>query len=163
DVRGMRATRSEDTRRKGTCVPDHDNARVVPTGAAGVALCVLALFSWAQSTGATISDALSHRAFHGVVAHVNEPPYLALARSTASHVEVPHAIADMALAREAIGPHLDTIAQEWSDGVNHGYLWGQARGGAAPGGRGGLAGGRDGAGPGRRVRDLQAVGPRVTL
>jgi alkylation response protein AidB-like acyl-CoA dehydrogenase len=42
----------------------------------------------------------------------------------AGHAEVQHAIADMALELEAIGPHLDKIAQDWSDGADHGMLWG---------------------------------------
>jgi len=59
-----------------------------------------------------------------MVAHVKQTTSLALSRSIASHADVQHAIADMALALEAIGPHLDTIAQDWSDGVDHGHLWG---------------------------------------
>lgn len=45
-------------------------------------------------------------------------------RRLAYHAEVQHAIADMALELEAIGPHLDRIAQDCSDGVDHGMLWG---------------------------------------
>jgi hypothetical protein len=124
DVLGMRATRSEDTLREGALVPDQYNARGVPTGAAGIDLCVLALCAWAQPAFATLSDVMAQRAFDGMVAHVKPQTSLALSRSTASHEEVQHAIADMALALEAIGPHLDTIAPEWSDGVDHGHLWG---------------------------------------
>jgi alkylation response protein AidB-like acyl-CoA dehydrogenase len=95
DVLGMPATRSEDIILEWAFVPDQYNARAVPTGAAGIDLCVLAIVAWAQPTFATI--------------------YYAIAQ---------HAIVDMALALEAIGPHLDTIAQDWSDGVDHGHLWG---------------------------------------
>jgi alkylation response protein AidB-like acyl-CoA dehydrogenase len=37
---------------------------------------------------------------------------LALTRSMAYHLEVQHAIADMVIEPESIGPHLDTIARE---------------------------------------------------
>jgi alkylation response protein AidB-like acyl-CoA dehydrogenase len=33
-------------------------------------------------------------------------------------------IAEMALDLESIGPHLDRVADDWSDGVNHGAAWG---------------------------------------
>ena len=39
------------------------------------------------------------------------------------HPEVQHAIGEMALQLESIGPQLDRVAQEWSDGVNHGAGW----------------------------------------
>src|SRR5207249_1386212 len=96
----------------------------VPTGAAGIDLCVLAIYAWAQPTFATLSSAIVQRAFDGMVEHVKQQTSLARSRSTASHVAVPHAIADRTLALEAIGPHLDTIAPEWSDGVDPGHLWG---------------------------------------
>ena len=41
----------------------------------------------------------------------------------AYHPEVQHAVAEMALALDAIGPHLDRVAQDWSDGVDHGATW----------------------------------------
>ena len=47
-----------------------------------------------------------------------------MSRSMAYHAEVQHAVAEMALERTAIGPHLDKIAQDWSDGVDHGHMWG---------------------------------------
>ena len=39
---------------------------------------------------------------------------MALTRSMAYHPEVQHAIAEMAIELESIGPHLDTVAHEWS-------------------------------------------------
>jgi alkylation response protein AidB-like acyl-CoA dehydrogenase len=37
----------------------------------------------------------------------------------AYHAEVQHGIADMVIEMESIGPHLDRLAQDWSDGVEH--------------------------------------------
>jgi alkylation response protein AidB-like acyl-CoA dehydrogenase len=47
-----------------------------------------------------------------------------MSRSMAYRAEVQRAIADMTLELEAIGPHLDKIAQDCSEGVDHGMLWG---------------------------------------
>jgi len=41
----------------------------------------------------------------------------------AYHPEIQHTIADMVIELESIGPHLDTIAREWSQGVDHGANW----------------------------------------
>ena len=41
----------------------------------------------------------------------------------AYHPEIQHAIADMALELEAIEPHLDRVAEDWSSGVDHGATW----------------------------------------
>jgi alkylation response protein AidB-like acyl-CoA dehydrogenase len=124
DTLGMRATRSDDTVLEGAFVPDQYIARVVATGAAGIDLFVLAIFGWAQPTFGNIYYAIAQRAFDWTVEHVKQKTSLALSRSMAYHAEVQHAIADMALELEAIGPHLDKVAQDWSDGIDHGHLWG---------------------------------------
>ena len=41
----------------------------------------------------------------------------------AYHAEVQHRVAEMSLALEGVGPHLDRIADDWSGGVNHGAAW----------------------------------------
>src|SRR5207248_3756760 len=41
----------------------------------------------------------------------------------AYHPEVQHVVAEMTLALDAVEPHLDRIAQHWSDGVDHGATW----------------------------------------
>ena len=48
---------------------------------------------------------------------------MAVSRTMAYHPEVQHAVAQMVMALDAIGPHLDQVAQEWSDGVDHGATW----------------------------------------
>jgi alkylation response protein AidB-like acyl-CoA dehydrogenase len=123
EVLGMRATRSEDTILDGAVVPDQYIARVVATGAAGIDLFVLAIFAWSEPTFGNIYYAIAQRAFDWTVEHVKQKTSLALSRSMAYHAEVQHAIADMALELEAIGPQLDKIAQDWSDG-DHSHLWG---------------------------------------
>src|SRR6266436_6306449 len=124
DVLGMRATRSDDTILEGAFVPDKYIARVVATGAAGIDLFILAIFGWAMPMFGNIYYAIARRAFDWTVENVKKKTSLAMSRSMAYHAEVQHAIADMALELEAIGPHLDRIAQDWSDGADHGMLWG---------------------------------------
>ena len=41
----------------------------------------------------------------------------------AYHPGVQHGIADIAMELEAIGPQLDTVTRDWSDGVDHGMAW----------------------------------------
>jgi alkylation response protein AidB-like acyl-CoA dehydrogenase len=41
----------------------------------------------------------------------------------AYHPEVQHAIAQMVLELESIGPHLDRISDDWSNGVDYGAEW----------------------------------------
>src|SRR2546426_1821697 len=124
DVMGMRATRSDDTVLEGAVIPDKYIARVVAPGAAGIDLFVLAIFAWAEPLFGNIYYAMAQRAFDWTVENVKKKTSLAMSRSMAYHAEVQHAIADMALELEAIGPHLDRIAQDWSDGADHGMLWG---------------------------------------
>jgi alkylation response protein AidB-like acyl-CoA dehydrogenase len=124
DVLGMRATRSDDTILAGAFVPDKYIARVVPAGAAGIDLFVLAIFAWAQPLFGNIYYGMAQRAFDWTIENVKKKTSLAMSRPMAYHAEVQHAVADMALELEAIGPHLDRIALDWSDGVDHGMMWG---------------------------------------
>ena len=41
----------------------------------------------------------------------------------AYHPEIQHTVAEMMLAFEPIAPHLDKVAEDWSQGVDHGATW----------------------------------------
>jgi hypothetical protein len=41
----------------------------------------------------------------------------------AYHPEIQHAVAEMVIKLESIGPHLERVAEEWSNGVDHGAHW----------------------------------------
>ena len=123
DVLGMRATRSDDTVLDGAFVPDKYVARVVPPGAAGVDLFVLGIFAWALINFGNVYYALAKRALELTIEHLKTKPSIGLTRSMAYHPEVQHHIAEMAMELEAIGPHLDSVARDWSEGVNHGGAW----------------------------------------
>lgn len=123
DTLGMRATRSDDTVLEGAFVPDRYIARVVPAGAAGLDAFVLGIFAWALLGFGNIYYGLARRALDLVVDNVKKRGSLGLSRSMAYHAGVQHAVAEMVLELESIGPHLDTAAREWSEGVDYGAGW----------------------------------------
>ncbi|MGH8265350.1 MAG: acyl-CoA dehydrogenase family protein, partial [Steroidobacteraceae bacterium] len=123
DVLGMRSTRSEDTILDGVFVPDRYIARVVPAGAAGIDAYVLGLFAWALLGFGNVYYGLARRALDLTIDAVKSKRSIALTRTMAYHAEVQHRIAEMGLAFESIGPHLDRVADDWSRGVDHGAAW----------------------------------------
>ena len=123
DVLGMRATRSDDTVLENAFVPDRYVARVVPAGAAGIDPFVLAVFAWALMGFGNVYYGLAKRALDLSITAVKSKGSLALSRSMAYHPEAQHAIAEMVIELESIGPHLDTVAEDWSNGIDHGAHW----------------------------------------
>jgi alkylation response protein AidB-like acyl-CoA dehydrogenase len=123
DVLGMRATRSDDTVLNGVFVPDKYIARVVPAGAAGLDRFVLGIFAWALLGFGNIYYGMARRALDLTLDSVKNKRVLALTRPMSYHAEVQHRVAEMGLAIEPIEPHLEKIAQDWSNGVDHGATW----------------------------------------
>ncbi len=123
DVLGMRATRSDDTVLENAFVPDRYVARVVPAGAAGIDPFVIAVFAWALMGFGNVYYGLAQRALDQSITAVKSKGSLALSRSMAYHPEIQHAIAEMVIELESIGPHLETVAEDWSNGVDHGAHW----------------------------------------
>jgi alkylation response protein AidB-like acyl-CoA dehydrogenase len=123
DVLGMRATRSDDTVLENVFIPDRYVARVVPAGAAGIDPFVLSVFAWALMGFGNVYCGLAKRALEQAITAVKKKTSLALTRSMAYHPELQHTIAEMVLELEAIEPHLDRVAEDWSNGVDHGAQW----------------------------------------
>lgn len=123
DVLGMRATRSDDTILEGAFVPDSHVARVVPAGAAGMDAFVLGIFAWALIGFGNVYYGLARRALDKSISAVKDKRSLAVTRTMAHHPEVQHAIAEMIIELDSIGPHLDRVAEDWSAGVDHGMEW----------------------------------------
>ncbi|MGH9370784.1 MAG: acyl-CoA dehydrogenase family protein [Vicinamibacterales bacterium] len=123
DTMGMRATRSDDTILDGAFVPDKYVARIVPAGAAGLDPFVLAVFAWALLGFGNIYYGLARHAMTLTLESIKSKRSIGLSRSMAYHAEVQHRVAEMGFALEAIGPHLDRIAEDWSSGVDHGGTW----------------------------------------
>jgi alkylation response protein AidB-like acyl-CoA dehydrogenase len=123
DVLGMRATRSDDTVLDGVFCPDRYIVRVLPPGAAGMDAFVLGIFAWALLNFGNVYYGLALRVRDLIVEHVKTKSSIALTRSMAYHPEVQHGIADIMMELEAIGPQLDSVTRDWSEGVDHGGNW----------------------------------------
>jgi alkylation response protein AidB-like acyl-CoA dehydrogenase len=123
DVLGMRATRSDDTLLENAFVADKHVARVLPAGAAGMDAFVLGIFAWALVNFGNVYYGLATRAKDLVLEMVKGKTSVGLTRSMAYHPEVQRGVAEMVLHLEAIGPQLEKVAQDWSDGVDYGMAW----------------------------------------
>jgi alkylation response protein AidB-like acyl-CoA dehydrogenase len=124
DTLGMRATRSDDTILEGAFVPDRYIPRVVAAGFAGADLFSLAIFAWAQVTFANIYVGIAERARDLAVAGLKKKTSVALGgRSMVYHPMIQHSVAEMTLELEAMRPHVDRVAEDWSTGVDHGGEW----------------------------------------
>ncbi|HJS91968.1 MAG TPA: acyl-CoA dehydrogenase family protein [Steroidobacteraceae bacterium] len=123
DVLGMRATRSDDTVLESAFIPERYVVRVLPAGAAGLDPFVLSVFAWALLGFGNVYYGLARRALDQAIASSKSKRSLALTRSLAYHPEVQHAIAEMVIELESIGPHLERIAEDWSNAVDYGAQW----------------------------------------
>ena len=121
DTLGMRATRSDDTVLEGAFVPDRYVARVIPAGTPD--LFVLCIFAWAELSFGSIYMGLAQRARDLAIENAHKRTSLALTRSMAYNPEVQHAVAEMVFSMEAAGAQVDRIANEWSNGADHGHDW----------------------------------------
>ncbi len=120
---GMRATRSDDTILDGAFVPDRYIARVVPAGAAGIDLFVLSTLMWALVGFGNVYYGMAQRALDMTLDSVKKKRSMAITRTMAYHPGVQQGIAEMGIELEGIGPHLDRIADDWCNGVDHGAMW----------------------------------------
>jgi alkylation response protein AidB-like acyl-CoA dehydrogenase len=121
DTLGMRATSSEDTILNGAFVPDRYIGRKLPAGAMDP--FIGSLFAWADLMMGNIYYGIALRARDLAVASARKKTSLAVSRSMAYHPEIQHMAAQITLEIEAVGPHLDSVARDWSDGVDHGHAW----------------------------------------
>ncbi len=122
DTLGMRATRSDDTILEGAFVPDRYIARKIP--ARGLDLFLLALFGSFMPPLSAVYYGLARRAADLAIASARNKTSLGLTRTMAYHPEVQHLAAEMAIELEAMGAHIERVADDWSNGVDHGAAWG---------------------------------------
>jgi alkylation response protein AidB-like acyl-CoA dehydrogenase len=121
DTMGMRATRSDDTVLEGAFVPDKYIARILPAG--GADNYIVAMFAWALLGFANVYYGVAQRAIDLALPGIKGKGSLGLSRSMAYHPEIQHMVAEMMLAFEPIAPHLEKVAEDWSNGVDHGATW----------------------------------------
>jgi alkylation response protein AidB-like acyl-CoA dehydrogenase len=124
DVLGMRATASQDTILQNAFVPDRYIGRVVAPGFAGADLFILAIFAWALGGFANVYYGLAQHVLDLTINNLKTKTSIGLTRgSLIHHPEVQRAVAEMVIELESIGPQVDRIADEWTQGVNHGNAW----------------------------------------
>ena len=124
NVMGMRATASHDTILEGAVVPDKYIGRVVPAGFAGADLFILAIFQWALTGFANIYYGLAKHLVDLTVSSVKKKTSVAVSRgSMMYHPAVQQSVAQMVMEVEAMGPYLDRLADDWTNGVDHGMGW----------------------------------------
>ena len=119
DVMGMRATRSDDTILDGAVVPDKYIARIVPAGLAGADFFILSIFAWALGGFSNVYYGLAERMLELTVEHVKNKTSIGLTRTMAYHPEVQRGVADMVMTLEAMRAQIDTMTNDWSNGVQH--------------------------------------------
>jgi alkylation response protein AidB-like acyl-CoA dehydrogenase len=121
DTLGMRATRSDDTILEGLFVPDRYIGRVVPAGA--IDPFVGAIFANALLNFAGIYLAVAERARDVAITSARKKTSLGISRTMAYHPEIQHLFSEMQLEIEAMAPHVEKIAADWSNGVDYGAAW----------------------------------------
>jgi len=121
DTLGMRPTRSDDTILDGVFVPGEYIARVVPAGALDP--FVGAVFAWALLNFGSVYYAIAERARDLAITSARKKTSLGLSRPMAYHPEIQHLFSEMQLQIEAMGPQLQSVANDWSNGVDHGPAW----------------------------------------
>ncbi len=163
DVLGMRATRSDDTVLDGAFVPDKYIARVIPAGAAGVDGFILGFFTWGLTGFANVYYGLALRIREVLIEQLKTKTSIALTRPMIYHPEIQHGIAEMTMDIETMGPHVEAIATDWSEGRDRPRLVRAARRDEAPDRRSRVPRGRSRARSLRRVRDVQEERARAAV
>jgi alkylation response protein AidB-like acyl-CoA dehydrogenase len=123
DTLGMRATQSHDTVLEGVFVPDSQVQRVRSPGFAGADDFIVALFGRFEPSVANIYIGLAERARDLTIERIQKKNSITMTRSMAYHPGVQHTIAEMMIELEGLIPHVDRIADDWSNGVDHGGMW----------------------------------------
>lgn len=124
DTLGMRATASQDTILEGAFVPDQYVIRRRGPGFAGADEFILTMFACFESTIANIYIGLAERARDLAIERIKTKRSVAeMTRSMAYHPEIQHAIAEIVIELEGMIAHADRIAEDWTNGVDHGDMW----------------------------------------
>lgn len=124
DTLGMRATRSDDTVLDDVFVPDDRIGAVAAAGDPAHPFVGTATV-WALTLISNVYLGIAERAFELAVGSARTKTAVSLPRGTfANHPFVQHQVAEMYLSLHPVRAALDSIAQDWADGVDHGDEWG---------------------------------------
>ena len=124
DTLGMRATASQDTVLEGAFVPHRYVIRTRGPGFAGADEFILTMFGRFEPTIANIYIGLAERARDLTIERIRKKTSVAeMTRSMAYHPGVQQAIANIVIELEGMIAHADRIAEDWTNGVDHGGMW----------------------------------------
>jgi alkylation response protein AidB-like acyl-CoA dehydrogenase len=124
DTLGMRATTSHDTILEGAFVPDQRIIRKTTPGFAGADEFILTIFGRFEPMFANIYIGLAERARDLAIERIKKKTSVAqMTRSMAYHPGVQHTIAEIVIELEGMIAHADRIADDWTNGVDHGDMW----------------------------------------
>lgn len=122
DTLGMRATSSEDTILDHAFAPEQYVVRVLPAGE--IDGYIGAMFANALVGMSNVYLGIALRARDLAVQATQKKTSLAVTRTMAYHPEFQHSAAEMTMEIDAMEAHLDRVALDWSNGVDHGAAWG---------------------------------------
>ena len=123
DSLGMRASMSNDTVLDGAFLPDRFVGRILPAGPAGVDIFIVSLFANALIGLANVYFGAAQRARDVAIEGAHKKTSLAMTRSMAYHPHMQYNAAEMDLMIESVRAQLDKVAEDWSNGVDHGMTW----------------------------------------
>ena len=124
DTLGMRATASHDTVIEGAFVPDQHVIRVTKPGFAGTDEFILTIFGRFEPMFANVYIGIAERARDLAIERIRKKTSIAdMTRSMAYHPGVQHKIAEIVIELEGMIAHADRIADDWTNGVDHGGMW----------------------------------------
>jgi alkylation response protein AidB-like acyl-CoA dehydrogenase len=85
-------------------------------GAAGADMFVVGFFTWGLVNFANIYYAIGLRTREVLIEQLKTKTSIALTRPMIYHPEVQHGIAEITMDLETMGPHVEAIATDWSEG-----------------------------------------------
>jgi alkylation response protein AidB-like acyl-CoA dehydrogenase len=122
DALGMRATRSDDTLLDGAIAEAAHVLRVLPVGPP-IDNYIASILGWALPIISIVYVGLAERAFDLALEGARRRTSLLLGgKSVAEHGLVQDQIATAAIELDAIRAHVERLAQDWAEAVDHGPL-----------------------------------------
>ena len=123
DTLGQRATQSYTTVLEGAVIPADRIIRTLPVGPSADPF-VVAIFAAFETLVAAVYAGIADRALELAVANVGRRTSLKNdGRAYSQDPDIRWRIADAALALDAVGPHIDSIAADVDGLVDHGLGW----------------------------------------
>jgi alkylation response protein AidB-like acyl-CoA dehydrogenase len=123
DALGMRATRSDDTLLDGAISEAAHVLRVLPAGPP-VDNYIASILGWALPIISAVYVGIAERAFDLAIDGARSRKSLVLGGNPiAGHALVQDKVASAAIQLDAIRNHVERIALDWADGVDHGPKW----------------------------------------